>query len=50
MWWMKKKEYYGSGSGCWFSILCLSKRMDIAWWMTIMFIFFKVCVRVGMGI
>jgi hypothetical protein len=24
--------------------------MDIAWWMAIMFIFFKVCVMVGMGI
>jgi hypothetical protein len=47
---MKKMEYYGFGSGWWFSILRLCKKMDIAWWMAIMFIFLRVCLIVGTGI
>jgi hypothetical protein len=47
---MKKMGYYVSRSGWWFSILRLCKRMDIAWWMAIMFIFLRVCLIVGTGI
>jgi hypothetical protein len=47
--WMKGRRCYGSGSGWWFSILRLCKRIDIAWWMAIMFMFLRVCLMVGMG-
>jgi hypothetical protein len=47
--WVKGRRCYGSRSGWWFSILRLCKRIDIAWWMAIMFMFLRVCLMVGMG-